>query len=199
MGLKTVKVRNGRWLYAKLGQKVEPTRRSLAMLPAASDLPGDGWTLLDEATWRTGRLGKATEWGIRARALGSVTAIRSFEQKTESRRGLWAEVMPLASEDDAAEALNDLPNRFVRNPRSKVTFTTEHQASGVMVPGTASTWAYERNGTSAAGDSAERIVAGTVGRIQFVVDVSGLGEAWPWDEVVSIAGDLVHRISQSVD
>jgi len=49
------------------------------------------------------------------------------------------------------------------------------------------------------GDSTERIVAGTVGRIQFVIDVSGLGEVWPWDEVVSIAGDLVRRISRSAD
>jgi hypothetical protein len=98
--------------------------RSLKILPSTADMPGDGWRLLDERTFRTGRMGRATEYGKRARKLGSLTAIRSFEQK--ANRWLWAEVIPLANEEDAAAALNEA--RIVRNPGVTVTYEPHHRS-----------------------------------------------------------------------
>jgi hypothetical protein len=66
------------------------------MLPDLADLAGDGWKVVDEQRWRTGRMGKVQDWGVRARQIRSVTAIRSFEQIGASR---WVstEVIPRSS------------------------------------------------------------------------------------------------------
>jgi hypothetical protein len=193
-----VYVPNIRYQYAKLGQKPEPKRRSVNLLPDASELPGDGWVVLDERTWRTGRIRKPAAWGVRARQQGSVTAIRSFEQKAVAR-WVWAEVMPLASDDDAAEALTELPNRFVRNPRSIVTLTSEFPVNDITVPGCSQTWAYAQEGTSSMGDSTTQMLAGAVGRVLFCLGASGLRDMWSWDEVILVAGTIVERIEQSAE
>jgi hypothetical protein len=185
-------VPNGKFVYAKLGSR-RGGEHSLRMLPDASDL-GDGWKVFREQTWRTGRMGRALDWGVRAREMRSVTAYRSFEQ-TGASRSLWAEVMPLATDADAAAALTDLPTRFIRNPRAEVSVTGEQSVLDVAVPGTLSTWAYEQTVSGKVGNGVSRYLAGAVGSVIFIVAASGLGDGWPWDEVVSIANLVVSRIA----
>src|ERR1700734_3527330 len=103
--MKRVYVPNFKFLYAMLGPK-PGADRSLKMLPSTADMPGERWRLLDERTFRTGRMGRVTEYGKRARELRSVTAFRSFEQADD--RWLWAEVIPLANEEDATTALEEV-------------------------------------------------------------------------------------------
>jgi hypothetical protein len=186
-------VPNGRFVYAKLGSK-RGAERSLRMLPDLSDLVGDGWKVLAELRWRTGRMGNVSDWGVRARRIRSVTAYRSFEQ-TGASRWLWAEVMPLATDADSAAALTDLPSRFLRNPRAKRTITGERSVLDVTVPGTLSTWAYEQATTGTIGNGVSRYLGGAVGSVVFLVAASGTGDGWPWDEVVSIANVVVRRIT----
>jgi hypothetical protein len=102
-GLKYRYVPNIVLVYAKFGSK-RGGERSLHMLPQRFEL-GEGWRQLGEHTWRTGRMGKASDWAVRARKLKSVTAIRSFEQATASR-SLTTQVVPAASESDAAIFVN---------------------------------------------------------------------------------------------
>jgi hypothetical protein len=193
-GMKPVYVPNVRFLYAMLGPK-PGADRSLKMLPSIADMAGDGWRLLDQRTFRTGRLGRATEYGKRAHKLRSVTAIRSFEQVGYSR-WLWAEVIPLASEEDAAAASDDAL-RVVRNPR--VTVTNEHRVTGVSVPGSSSAWTYEQQTTGPLGNGVSLCLRGTAGSIIFVVMASGFAESWRWDDVVSIASLIVARVSERSD
>ena len=170
----------------------------MRMLPDASDLVSEGWKRVDERSWRTGRTGTPSEWGLRARELKSITAWRSFEQKAASK-WLWTEVVPLSSADDAGLALRDVPIGFLKNLRAEVTLTDEHTVDGVTVPGSQATWAYEQETSGPRGLGMARYLGGTVGPILFLVAGSGLAEAWTWDDLVSVAETLVLKISQATD
>ena len=64
---------------AQLGPK--PNReRSLSTLLDVDELPGNGWEVLDERTWRAGSIGKSTPWGDRAREAKDIVAWRSFAE-----------------------------------------------------------------------------------------------------------------------
>jgi hypothetical protein len=191
-GLKGRYVPNIVGVYAKLGRK-PGAGHSLSMLPQCSDLTGDGWNQMDEQTWRTGRMGRASDWGARAREIQSVTAVRSFEQRGASR-WLVTEVIPLVSADDAALALADIPNRFLVNPRRKVTVVKEGAVSGIAGPGDSSIWAYEQETTGSMGSGIARYLSGTAGSVLYLVVASGLTDTWPWDGIVSVAEGIVSRI-----
>lgn len=178
-------------VYAKLGRK-PGAGDSLSMLPYWSDLTGDGWNQMDEQTWRTGRMGRASEWGARAREMQSVTAVRSFEQRGASR-WLVTEVIPLVSAEDAALALADVPNRFLANPRSKVTIVKEGAVSGIAGPGDSASWAYEQETTSSMGPGIARYLSGTAGPVLYLVVGSGLADTWSWDGIISVAEGIASR------
>jgi hypothetical protein len=165
----------------------------VSMLPECSDLTGDGWSLMDQQTWRTGRMGRASDWGARAREMQSVTAVRSFEQQGASC-WLVTEVIPLVSAEDAALALADIPNRFLVNPRRKVTVVKEGEVSGIAGPGHSSICAYEQETTSSMGSGMARYLSGTAGPVLYLVVASGLADSWSWDGIVSVAEGLVSRI-----
>jgi hypothetical protein len=189
-------VPNIMFVYAKFGTK-SGAPASLEMLPECSDLAGDGWTLLDEQTWRTGRMGKVSDWGVRAREIKSVTALRSFAQD-DKFRWLVTQVIPLASQSDAALAVKDAPNRFLRNPRSRVSVKLEHSVGDITAPGGGpSTWAYEQETASSMGPGVCRYLAGTCGSTLYVIIAAGLTESWRWDEIVCVAQDIVNRISRT--
>ena len=59
----------------RCGFTIATPSRSIA---EADDLPGSGWRVRDERTWRTG-VGGDEAWAGRAREMKSVTAWRSFE------------------------------------------------------------------------------------------------------------------------
>jgi hypothetical protein len=74
-------------------------RRSAHLLEPGRILIGlaglpPGWTMLDQRRWRTGQRSDQP-WAARARALGSVTAWRSFAHEGRNR-WLWAQATPLA-------------------------------------------------------------------------------------------------------
>jgi hypothetical protein len=190
-------VPNGRLFYAKLGSK-SGGKRSLRMLPEPSDLEGQGWELRDEQTWRTGRMGRVTEWSLRARQAGSVTAIRSFEQ-TDLARWVVAEVIPVTSEVDAVTAVGDLPNRFIGNPRSRGRVTSEGSVPDVTVADTLASWAYKQTITSDRGEGLSLLLGGAARSVVFVVIASALTDAWNWDEVQSVAAVIVRRIGAAFD
>jgi hypothetical protein len=101
--------------------------------------------------------------------------------------GFSATVAPLATADDAAEALSNVPQSMVRNPRTKVRATGERVVSGITVAGSHSTWAYECGTVSARGDGIARHLSCTSGRVLYGVSASGLAEMWHWDQVVLLA------------
>ena len=184
-------------MFAKLGRKAGASR-SLGYLPNVADLPGEGWRLLDESTWRTGwMLDKSSERAVRARKIKSVSAARSFEQYVSSvgvLGGLSVQVAPYATEEDALDVLSR-PKNVTSNPRSKVRKTDERSVDWIRVEGSPSIWAYEMETLGPKGEGVARHLMGTAGRIVFGLTAAGSSEMWSWEEVVSLAESIVLRIS----
>ena len=160
-------------------------RQVLARVVTVDDLPGGGWSVIDERTWRTGVSGWATEWGKRARAAGSVTAWCSFEA-VAGRQGCWVQVVPLVSELDALSALEEAGDRALRNLRSKVTVLREHDVDIEAFPGASRVWAHEQHTSGPGGEGVAKMLAAASGACLIVVSASGPPQ-WAWDSVVSIA------------
>lgn len=158
--------------------------RALERVVTVHDLPGDGWRVMDERTWRTGVSGPATEWGRRARAAGSVTAWRSFE--LAAQRWCWVQVAPLASESDALAAIEGVGDRKVGNLRRKVTLRHEQDVQIAPFPGAGLVWGHEQHTSGAAGPGVAKMLAAAVGTYLIVTCASGSPE-WEWDTVSGLA------------
>jgi hypothetical protein len=120
------------------------------MLPTVEDLPADGWKVLDQRTWRTGKMGPRSEVKKRAGSKGAVTAWRSFEHSGRSQ-WLWAQIIPLTSHDDALVALDEAMKQGTRNPNAEVKVTGETQVEPPTVPAAASSWALEQHTSDSKG------------------------------------------------
>jgi hypothetical protein len=160
-------------------------RQALARVLSAGDLPGDGWSVIDERTWRTGIAGPATGWGRRARAAGSVTAWRSF-QAASAQRWCWDQVVPLVSAADALSALDEAADRGIGNPRASVTVTRGHDAGIGAFPGAGNVRAREQHTTGPGGDGVAMMLAAACGTYLIVVSGSGSPQ-WTWEEMISVA------------
>jgi hypothetical protein len=172
------------FVAAQLMQK-PGARQVLARVVTVDDLPGGGWSVIDERTWRTGVSAPATGWGKRARAAGSVTAWRSFEA-VAARQWCWVQVMPLVSELDALSALEGIGDRLLRNLRAEVALLREHDVDIEAFPGAGRVWAHEQHTIGPDGEGVARMLAATCGACVIVLSASGSPE-WAWDSVVSIA------------
>jgi hypothetical protein len=173
-----------RFAVAQLGRKAG-ARDRLACLLRLEDLPGAGWRVLDERTWRTGVAGPATPWGGRARAAGSVTAWRSFQDAT-GRRWVWVQVMPLVSAQDALEALGGIGDRLLGNARATVKLVREHDVEVAPFAGASAVWAHEQHTAGPDGEGVSLLLAGVVAVSVVVVCASG-SPAWDWGAVSELA------------
>jgi len=191
-------MRNFQYLLAQIGPKAA-RHESLSMLLEPSQLPGAGWTLLDQRSWRTGFTSKPSEAARRARHARRFSAIRSFELAAASR-WVWVEVMPFATAADAEAALPSLPTLFVSNPRAKVTVTGERRLEPDEIAEMADyPFVYEQTTSGEHGPSASRYAAGTVRHVVFIVATSAFGEGWSWTEVASVAASQVAGIRNVIE
>jgi hypothetical protein len=179
-----VAVNRLKFAVAQLGRKAG-ARDALACLLGVEGLPGAGWRVLDERTWRTGVAGHATPWGGRARAAGSVTAWRSF-QDAAGRRWVWVQVMPLVSAQDALDALGGIGDRLLGNARATVKVVREHDVEVVPFAGASAVWAHEQHTAGHDGEGVSLLLAGVVGVSVVVVCASG-SAAWDWGAVSGLA------------
>jgi hypothetical protein len=123
-----------RWAIAQIGvPRSSELPEPLPMLLDLADLPA-GWKVLDQRRWRTGLT--PMPWSQRAKQLGGVTAWRSFESTSEGK-GLWTEAMPLASESDINDALEEIWARTLKNLRAKVRLVSEREGPTLDKLGTA--------------------------------------------------------------
>jgi hypothetical protein len=161
-----------------LGQLVPHSRHGLDRLLEPGDLPGDGWSRLDQRTWRTG-IGNPAPWAQRARAAGSVTAWRSF---VAGERTLWVQVVPFASAGDAGEALPALFDHQLANLRSQAQLVEEHD---VAVPAALQAEAVMRVQRTDLGRTV--MLAFVRGDDLVVLAASAPGEGWNVDDVTGLA------------
>jgi hypothetical protein len=172
-----------RFLLAQVGPK-RGSRIALERLLPAGELPGAGWTVIDQRTWRTG-VGGRSSWQASARAVGSITAWRSFEQ-ADAHRYLWIQVTPLAGPSDAGQALADLVERSLANPRfvgavgERRTVRLSLQAGAGM--------GVEQDVITGSGASTTLTLPLVTGATVAIVCASGSGSGgWQWPEVVALA------------
>lgn len=168
-------------------------REVLARVVTVDDLPGSGWSVMDQRTWRTGVTGSPTEWGQRARSAGSVTGWRSF-QAEDGGLGCWVQVVPLVSEPDALAALEGVLDRALRNLRSEVTVVREQDVDLEAFPGAGRVWAHEQHTSGPRGEGVTKMLAAASGTYLIVVCASG-SPAWAWESVVAVARRQAERLA----
>lgn len=164
---------------------VRPDRRALRHLLNVSDIPNGAWRVLDERTWRTGSRDNDSEWAKNARASGSTTAWRSF-QDADSDRWVWLQVTPFASPADAIAAMEYIPNGLVKNRRTRGSAFVETAVDGVEVPGASRVWAREMRSSGPAGESFTWLLVVSRGGTVVVAGASGSPTAWTWPAVVDL-------------
>ena len=89
----------------------ERTAWSFSLLLTPDELPGSGWTVVEERSWPTGGLDATSETGRRALEAGGITAWRRFADGQGHEA--WVEVVPYATADDARVARVRVPTYFV--------------------------------------------------------------------------------------
>jgi len=184
-------LRRTRFALAQLGR--QPGKRDkLASLVDCGDLPGGPWQVVDERTWHTGVTGPSTPWGERARQARSVTAWRSFRDATASRRA-WVQVAPLASAEDAREALTGIGERGLKNLNAKVRLVSETDVPVEPFTGASAVWAREQHTEGRDGPGVVLMLAGAVSEWLMVLCVSGT-PAWDWQSTSELAAVQAARL-----
>jgi hypothetical protein len=156
----------------------------LAALIEANDIPGGGWVRKAQRSWRTGTVGTPSEEATRAAAVGSITAWKAFEQRSESRWA-WLEVIPFVSSQDAASALPHLMDKSIANPSVRI----EHESpvDDVALPPELAARAYEQQTDGPAGPGNVKYMFAQVGKYALIVNCSAsVKNAWQWSEVATI-------------
>lgn len=169
-----------------------------SMLIELSDLPGEGWMLLGERVWRTGIFGLPSDIWRRARSVGAFTAVRSYEQSTPSR---WVliKVSPVASVQDAEDIVPTLVSLSAPNPKARVAVISEGLVTDVSVAGISNPWVYEQSTRGMPqGPTSSRYVSGNIDHVAILVACSGYLDAWPWEEVSSIAARQAAKVRSRI-
>jgi hypothetical protein len=174
------------YAFAQIGNK-SAKRWSESVLLDSDELPGGGWTLKVQRTWRNGVLlgRRSSQIGRRAYHAGTFIAIRSFEQEFPSR-WLMIEVVPAASAVDAEMVLPELQEFIAPSLGSALTIS-EYQVRDVEVPGIINPWTYEAITAGIHGPNYFRYIAGRVRNVVFLVGCAGHGDLWSWLELAEIA------------
>lgn len=179
-----------RLVFSQLGSKPQGVETRQQLIEAV-DLPGTGWKVVDQRTWRTGHQKLPDPWAQRAAASGSVTAWRSFRA---ADRWLWTQLVPLACAADSQDALRVVPSSFLKNLRAKVVLEFESEAPGIIVEGADATWAYEQR-TSGRGATGSTLLLAWTSGAQLVVTAGSGRPSWRWEELTAIAAKQRERLT----
>lgn len=184
-----------RFALGQLGPR-RGSRAALQRLLSVGDLPGAGWKVIDQRTWRTG-VGGRSAWQASARAVGSITAWRSFEQANASRY-LWVQVTPLASPSDAAEALAALEDKSMANLRFRGAPGERRTVSLSLRSGQAT--GVEQDTSLPSGPSTTLMLPVIDGATLVLVCASATGaDPWHWPDVVALAEAQSARLAVPPD
>jgi hypothetical protein len=185
---------NFEWLWAKVGQRRIATHYAVGMLTRLEDLPADEWSILGQRTWRTGKLGHRSDEGDRAAEMGTVTAVRSFQNSSHTR-WFMTKVVPMATTDDAQLVLERASQSGMKNPRAKVALLRELRTQAPVVLGVSASWALEHHVFNPErGEHVVQLMGATVGKVVLTLQASGWTD-WSWSEVSAVAETAVRRIN----
>lgn len=161
----------------------------LPMLLDLADLPA-GWKVLDQRRWRAGLT--PAPWSQRAKQLAGVTAWRSFESTSEGR-WLWTEAMPLASESDVNDALEEVWARTLKNLRAKVRLVSEREGPTLDKLGIANR-TLEQATEGRFGPGVVRLAAWSYREVLNVICASAKQDTATWNDLQDLASKQNQRI-----
>jgi hypothetical protein len=183
--------RRFRWLVSQLG--VRPSAHlpdAEVVLIGLADLAA-GWRIIDQRRWRTGQQSDQA-WAARARTLGSVTAWRSFANPAQDR-WLWAQATPLATVEDAQQALHQAWAYRLANLRAQAKVIASEDGPPLTIPADQVLTRQERT-TGPWGDGAARYLAWAYRGMLSILAGSSQGEPWAWQDLAALASVQSHRI-----
>lgn len=157
----------------------------LSRLISVEDLDNSGFRVLKERTYRTGPGRSATPEIKRARASGSVTAIRYFRSAIAGRT-VWVSITPFASNEDAETYLPSLYDHLLRLPFGRYK-TLEVQRIDPLEFNVQPTVAYQERYEGPRGPGVSRMIGGVAGLYEYVLYFSTTTEEWSWEEILDIS------------
>jgi hypothetical protein len=175
--------------FGKSGKK----RLSVSMLVDVSELPGDGWELKVERSWRVGKDGHRDEASIRAKQRGLFVAMRTFEQHDVSR-WIYVKVIPMASREDALLVAPETNLELLATRKSDARVHSEIGVSLDIEVDMNEARATEYFVSDSNGAGVYRCVVGSVGHVVAVICCSGLGEGWTWQDIGLVINAQVLKI-----
>lgn len=184
-------MRRVQFVTAQLGRKAGKDE-VLARMLSADDLPDGPWRMMDQRTWRTGVMGPATEWGERARQIGSLTGWRSFSHRA-TLRATWIQLIPLASADDAGAAVTVIGEQGLSNLRSRVQLVSQRDVPLEPFTGASAVWAREQHTAGKDGPGVVLMLAGAVNHWLVIVCLSGM-PTWDWSSASGLAALQAARL-----
>jgi len=165
------------------------------MLLTIADLPGVGWQQLSESGWRTGITSLRRPASRRAYETGAFIALRRFRQE-DPRRGLFCEVLPMATSDDAEYQVRNGRSGLVRNPG--VVRLDERVVKGIEVPGVENPLIWEDTYAQRDLRGYHWNIFGRIETVAFLISGSAIDEGWSWSELVPIATAQAMKIEAKV-
>ncbi len=181
-----------RILLGQLGSSAR-RRRSLNMLLPVSDLPGRGWRILGQGSWRMGIQNRRSDISLRCRKSGEFTALRRFRQE-DPPRSLFVQVGTYASETDATEAVAFEPPSDRGNRWPGVTRFAEGEITDLGVPNVDDLHGWELHTQRGERRSCHRLIQGRVDMTVFAISGTAAEPGWAWEDLVPIASAQARRI-----
>jgi hypothetical protein len=124
--------------------------------------------------------------------MGSVTAWRSFRDATASRRA-WVQVTPLASAEDARDALTGIGERTLNNVNAEVRLVSETDVPIEPFTRASAVWAREQHTEGRHGPGVVLMLAGAVSEWVVVMCLSGT-PPWDWQAASELAAVQAARL-----
>jgi hypothetical protein len=173
-------------------------KAALSRVVKRSDLPGNGWAVIEEGTWPTGQ--RPEEYNayepdaepssllLRAREEGSITARRRFEQN--GARSFAVQVVPLLSPEDVQTFIKQLPSRLAMTklrPSARIVPTSDRTTVAREISGVEDAYCTEQKALTVIGDATAMQAVGRVEAFLLTVAAFDAPDVWSWDELVAIA------------
>ncbi|HEY2508733.1 MAG TPA: hypothetical protein VGI58_19625 [Streptosporangiaceae bacterium] len=184
--------------FVKAQLKPKPgAKHVVARLLGPQDLPGEGWRVADERTWRTGEVGPGTPYGERAREIGSVTAWRSFRNRSAGRWA-WIQIAQLGSPGDAEAALDGIWERGLTNLAAPVRLVSDTEIATGLVAGATAVRAREQHTEGRPGGGVVLMLAAAAEDWLIALSLSG-SPGWDWPTASSLAAAQASRLGTAAD
>jgi hypothetical protein len=167
-----------------------------AMMLSPEDLPeAASWKIHRSNSMRAGARILGSARARRTRRAGSISGYRSFAD-FGTKRQLWVQITPFACSSDAEYAAPTTLKRMILSSGSKTLRVIEdwHLDPKIEVVGLSNVQAWECQHEGPSGRGLERLLAGSVGEVLIVINLTQYGQMKPWDYLTGLAAVQAEKV-----